>query len=460
MRRLLQRTPQGNQSVRWTSTVTSTPKRGKRRNYLDGDDSGLISPQSSEQEDAFHFLNYNNAVYGKAKSANNKLSLWRRWELKTSIYLLHTRLIHVVYFHYLKAMAFASYLFVGNKIRYFSRTNHASDGVRETDEEDPVYVGKSAIHGRGIFAARDLKRGTRIHFSSVDHAAPGNAGDTNYYIFSKYFLKFSLDFQQDETKLPEMFHYYHPSGNVLQLNLNNNVVDLLLNHSCTPNCASGFSAFFLDHVLNDSALKKERRTFRNPNHYYLTRDVQQGEEITINYSARLAPMTFADRRLFTSGNGKSQRTGRKRALLSGVQDTLSVLFSVSGNKSHNMVCRCGEENCNHFVYKYPEAVLKTIRKRYACTDGETRANDMALLRELIEEHQFDNEFVLLSLLPSSDLLFEYLNSPTTATPRDKNENRFEFYTITKSELIKSYRNAFKVVNEITPQGPAKKEEKW
>ncbi|RNF26342.1 methyltransferase [Trypanosoma conorhini] len=272
-----------------------------------------------------------------------------------------------------------------------------------------LYVGLSPIHSRGLMTTRDLPRGTRII------TEPRRS-----YMDAANFVPLLAD---THVRLPDTWHYTHPSGTLLEL-VTQPLPHHLINHSCDPNVCSGLSREFWPAAAasaNAELLDRIRgfSHFEDPNSFFTTRDVPAGSELTLSYAHRVAP------------------------LFSG-EDPLQKFF---------MLCRCGSPTCRHFVYRPPDDVMRHLTRRPRRWRGGSSSrkgrnhddddDDVASLLRL----GFDDETVLLSLLPSRARLLAYVRTHLAPSRR----------TVAKGRLLASYRHVFKLLNEAAPQRRGERE---
>jgi SET domain-containing protein len=109
-----------------------------------------------------------------------------------------------------------------------------------------IYVKDTQKYGRGIFAARDIKRGERFEISPV-------------IIFSKVEWEKHLK----ETALYNYVFYWGDESEYIAIALG---YGSLFNHSYSPN-----AIFFNNNIENSID-------------FYALRDIKAGEEITVNYN--------------------------------------------------------------------------------------------------------------------------------------------------------------------------------
>ncbi|KEG07441.1 hypothetical protein DQ04_09791010 [Trypanosoma grayi] len=258
---------------------------------------------------------------------------------------------------------------------------------------DCVRVGLSKIHSRGLVASRDIPRGTRII------TEPQRS-----FMDAANFVPLLAD---THTRLPDTWHYTQPSGVLLEL-VTQPQPHHLMNHSCDPNVCAGLSRDFWPAAAAAAAAGSRELLdriehfphFDDPNSFFTTRDVQAGEELTLSYAHRVAPLFHGE-------------------------DPLQKFF---------VVCRCGSGVCRHFVYRPPEAVARHLATRPKCSDA---IEELAQLLRL----GFDDETVMLSLLSSRAPLLAYMRAHLAASRR----------TTTKGELLMCYRHVFKLLNEAAPR---------
>ncbi|ESL07272.1 hypothetical protein TRSC58_05041 [Trypanosoma rangeli SC58] len=271
-------------------------------------------------------------------------------------------------------------------------------GILHGKALDCLCVGPSPIHNRGLMTTRDLPRGTRII------TEPQRS-----YMDAANFVPLLAD---THARLPDTWHYTHPSGMLLEL-VTQPLPHHLMNHSCDPNVCSGLSHGFWPAAAvssNAELLDRIQRFphFEDPNSFFTTRDVPAGSELTLSYAHRVAP------------------------LFSG-ENPLQKFF---------ILCRCGSPMCRHFVYRPSDDVMRYLSDRArlwrgGCSRrGGGDEDDVASLLRL----GFDDETVLLSLLPSRAQLLAYMRTHLASSRR----------TAAKSGMLACYRHVFKLLNEAAP----------
>ena len=106
----------------------------------------------------------------------------------------------------------------------------------------PLWVGKSCIHGKGLFTAQHIKRGTRI-IQYIGEKIPREEGEKRLAQGNDYIFRFNDSWDIDGKILWNKARY--------------------INHSCNPNCTI--------HITTRSIW------------IVALRDIQAGEELTFNY---------------------------------------------------------------------------------------------------------------------------------------------------------------------------------
>lgn len=345
-----------------------------------------------------------------------------------------------------------------------------------------LYIGQSRIHSRGLFTRVALRKGTRIL------AEPHRS-----LLLGPHFLTLLADTHE---KLPDTWHYTQPTGSVVEL-VTQAQPHHLMNHSCNANVCSGLSRVFWPAAMLTAQRTpdprrqqqqrqqsgQEERTpvpvdvherltqwscFADANSFFVTRDVAAGEELTLDYSTRMAPL-FA---------GETRHGVRAQGWL---------------------LCRCGQPCCRHYVYRTsPEAatflqslrqhsrhskkssaatargnrgtqstppslqprqqqhdddddvLMGGVRGSAAAVDLQDPLHVMARLLEL----GFDDELVLLSYAgqPADVVAYVYGQPlPSFAADGavpigiDATQRR-----VSKRELLLSYRHVFHLLNEAAP----------
>ncbi|KAI5688906.1 hypothetical protein MNV84_01577 [Leishmania braziliensis] len=376
---------------------------------------------------------------------------------------------------------------------------------------DCLYIGNSPIHSRGLFTARALPRGTRII------AEPRRS-----LLLAPHFATLLADTHE---KLPDTWHYTQPTGCIVEL-VTQAQPHHLMNHSCAANVCSGLSHTFWEAATiagkwqqqrlsrssstagggnertevphsnakgggirsdteNRSSLSspssfvtqshsadwRERLTlwshFADANSFFVTRDIAAGEELTLDYSTRMAPL-YA---------GELARALQSRSWL---------------------LCRCGQPFCRHYVYRPTPEVISFLRALHTGRCGQERSaqppgqqsaprmpdcaappstmdvcDPLHVMAKLLELG-FDDELVLLSYAASSADVVAYLygqplpslQRPSLTQPRASFARRslssasalsavqegidVEVRRVSKRQLLAEYRYVFRILNEAVP----------
>lgn len=346
--------------------------------------------------------------------------------------------------------------------------NSGSSALLRAHSLECLYIGRSDIHSRGLFTNKALPKGTRII------AEPHRS-----LLLAPHFLTLLADTHE---KLPDTWHYTQPTGCVMEL-VTQAQPHHIMNHSCRANVCSGLSHTFWEaaslaargspasHAAQlssrensvrgvASALSLEERLtqwphFADANSFFLTRDVDAGEELTLDYSKRMAPLY----------EGESRQGVRAQGWL---------------------LCRCGESCCRHYVYRHaPEAAAflhrlhaQHHRRRVSrrggvppsplhasselTTDVEASGSavdvqDPLHIAARLLELGFDDELVLLTYAARPADVVAYLyGEPLPSFSRGGAAQvgiRTERRRVSKHDLIMSYRHVFRLLNEAVPQSP-------
>lgn len=250
-------------------------------------------------------------------------------------------------------------------------------------------VGLSPIHNRGIFALQDIPKGTLI-------LSPRR---TQFLDPISYIVVNGRDMVQQM----KWEHYSHHTGAMFTPPTNASAIHLV-NHSCDPNMRSGFrfkhARPYADYAISDpqSTDRNEVPVIRyqedpgdvagefvvDPHAYVAKRDIKRGEELTIDYGARVAPAY----------------PGELGGAIGGPTD------------GPTYACRCGAAGCRGVLLKGAESW------QFCLTHNQRRAIAEDLIkRKLDADDEFhDYEFVRRGLLrnrqPLIDLMFGPLCHPT------------------------------------------------
>jgi uncharacterized protein len=106
----------------------------------------------------------------------------------------------------------------------------------------PIAVQESGVHGRGVYAARFIRQGTRV----IEYTGE----------------RVSWEAAPDEDDDPHTFNFGLENGDVINPEVGGNEARWI-NHSCDPNC---------------EAVEEDDRIF-----IYAMRDIQLGEELLYDY---------------------------------------------------------------------------------------------------------------------------------------------------------------------------------
>lgn len=120
--------------------------------------------------------------------------------------------------------------------------------------ENKIIVKKSKIHGKGVFATKNLKKGTKI-IEYIGEKIPKEEGDRRAAVSLKNSKK---DPNAGATYIFELNKKYDIDGNVSKNKAR------FINHSCSPNCKI---EIIKDHIWIISK-----------------RNIKKGEELNYNYS--------------------------------------------------------------------------------------------------------------------------------------------------------------------------------
>lgn len=454
------------------SATTAAPRRSKRRTYADADavySSGCSSGSSdshntaarTQQASPPYPLRKDTQQPTAAPSrglASLGMRVRQRWQTAL-LGALHTPYLGPVAVRVLEKSAYAAYVKGG--VTLFTRRRvgppikpeaaggrsemaaagpatfsappqpapTTSDGLLHAHALDCLYIGQSPIHSRGLFTSKALPRGTRVI------SAPRRS-----LLLAPDFLKLLADTHE---KLPDTWYYTQPTGSVVEL-VTQAQPHHLLNHSCQPNVCSGLSpclwaaAALADGVPRQHATRTpqaswtERLTrwphFADANSFFVTRDVAAGEELTLDYSTRMAPMYAGER----------ARAWQARNWLT---------------------CRCGQPGCRYYVYRPSADVADYVRAlrsaRLAATQQRRAHEPLQVIAELMALG-FDDELVLLSYGGRCADVVAYVHGrplPSLSQPGTPLSSGIdvEVRRCTKSALLMNYRHVFHLLNETVPR---------
>lgn len=280
-----------------------------------------------------------------------------------------------------------------------------------------IYVGRSSIHGRGLFTTHPIPRGTRV-FTAACRA----------FVTASTFTRYFVDVHN---RLPDIQHYTHPSGLLMELLIAPSPHHLL-NHSCSANLCAGLSRALWPAARASGCLQLNMRMtqwegFHDANSLFATRDIEAGEELFLNYSARTM--------------------------------TPSTAWRASANVwGGDAMCRCGQSDCRRYLYAPPPAAVNTRK-----TSQQTALDVAAALLKA----GYDDEMTILAHLPSVQPLVNYLlpsadhailldSSPVISASDDLTDATYDYPPMVrrrwgKGVLLMSYRQILRTLNSIAPQ---------
>jgi hypothetical protein len=276
-------------------------------------------------------------------------------------------------------------------------------------------LGLSPIHGRGLFALNDIPKGTLV------------ISPRRTRVFDA--VSYTLLVGRDVILQAKYGHYAHHTGGMFVPPMDATPQNIV-NHSCTPNLRAGFrfaperkAAEYIAEAdenqidrdgnvvarYREDPMDVNRRVTLDPHALVASRDIKRGEELTIDYAARVAPSYPGE--------------------LGGV---------VGGPSATTYVCRCGSAYCRGVLQKGAEAW------RFYRTNDQRRAaiEDMQKRHLATDEEFHDDEFVRASLSIGRDklidLLYGPLCSPTTYRARVHNihlacDNAISFLNAVEAE---------------------------
>lgn len=438
------------------------------------------------------------------------------------------------------------------------KDNAAWVAMRESVRQaNALYVGRSAIHGRGIFTAVALPKGTRLPLSGW-WSPSSSSSPAVFHPLPRCFLpspSHTLLFSDTYDRLPDTLHYTHPTGKLLEVLFSQGDTALpshaavssgpasfergghclshvFLNHSCEASVCSGLSkCFWAAALAADSAVPqgapkegtppsphpprvdgmtpaadssspsssfigplswatkmREFSGFEDANAFFTTRDIRAHEELTIDYGCRMAPLYASRRRQYGRRWQKNGVPRRKASYGSSSGEISPTSFTL---------CRCGSPSCRYRLYQPPPPLphewSAALRHRLSHlspsvasgvpTFGEafpsslplpqmpqhgaetrmgrftpwTPTEDFCAAVELLARG-YDDECTLLSLLPTSTSLLQYLSGKTlsalhcpllsSVAPPPPSLMKAKY---SKSDFLLSYRYLFHGLNTLAPE---------
>lgn len=496
-----------------SDSITPKVRGRRRRNYADEDEllhSGLPTHSSSEISD--HPDSSMGTQQFQSSSLENSTNVASEiffknhvppkssgpgWMSRFLLRCLWAPYAGFVVSKLLEWVAFSFYL--SGKLSFYYRhsppppvtpTGAAEKAPSAPSVSSCLYLGSSPIHGRGIFTRVALPRGTRLPLSLSIGISPTQLSAPRCIVPGHTYL---LLFSDTYEKLPDTLHYTHPTGRLLEVVMSRGAVHsmaphlggeqnspsqsfshVMLNHSCEANVCSGLSSVFwpaalaADKITGEKTWEERIRGFDgfgDPNAFFLSRDVAAGEELTIDYGCRIAP-------LYATGDARHSFLFGKYSRL--LQKNAKTASSAGHSSMPITLCRCRSPSCRRHLYQPPQPLRST-------PSGTSTKNDFDWATELFARG-YDDECTILSLLPTPKPLFAYLSGEpisSFSTSHDHNSHNTKSSShnantlndhkdsllrgfsrlpppmtvqrYKKSTFLQAYRQLFTYLNEIAPK---------
>jgi hypothetical protein len=335
-----------------------------------------------------------------------------------------------------------------------------------------LYIGRSGIHGRGVFTREPLAKGTRILTIPQMNFMDG--------------VQYLLCLADTHQRIPGTLHYTLPTGRIRELVLR---VDAhhLMNHGCSPNVCTGLSRrwWWLDNTAAVEAstelatqatmvqvLEERMRSFDHfddPNSFFVSRDVKEGEELTLDYHGRFGYSTLPLSSLpvsTTRGDDDtvSSRGERQQPKHFGRRGFLKwIPWSLVDRCSDGDVatpCNCGAATCRGFIFPDPELRVRPQPTPRAVFEHSTASVCVRGDQPRSSSYQIDvDEITMVCLLDQPGSVARYL-SDSLRMRRDgcamhdvdeaHPQPQWTATTMQKRALVKEYRHVFEHLNALEP----------
>jgi hypothetical protein len=313
-----------------------------------------------------------------------------------------------------------------------------------------LYIGRSAIHGRGVMTRTAIKKGTRI--ITVPELSYMDA------------VQFLIGCSDTHKRLPGTLHYSLPTGRFREF-IQGAHAHHFMNHSCRSNVCTGLSSQWWWEATNDGAvggmvgvMEERMRTFPHfddPNSFFTSRDVEAGEELTLDYYGRFGHVTHprsATSSNAASSNPLSQSQPARGTTRAGVNWLLSMMKSAASRDSSASDdsgtvlndCHCGQPRCRGDIFPRTPVMLPQRTARDVYTHAEYCVGSE---RELIDL----DESMLVSTLRAPSAVTSYISSNLHATHDETSRRcRWKRQTSSKKSLLVNYRHVFQELNLLEP----------
>jgi hypothetical protein len=313
-----------------------------------------------------------------------------------------------------------------------------------------LYIGRSAIHGRGVMTRTAIKKGTRI--ITVPELSFMDA------------VQFLIGCSDTHKRLPGTLHYSLPTGRFREF-IQGAHAHHFMNHSCRSNVCTGLSSQWWWEATNEGAgggmvgvMEERMRTFPHfddPNSFFTSRDVEAGEELTLDYYGRFGHVTHPRRAASAnaeSSNPLAQRESARGTARVGGNWLLSMMKSAASRDSTTSDdigtvlndCRCGQPQCRGDIFPRTPVMLpqRTVRDVYS--QAEYCVGSEKVLIDL-------DESMLVSTLRAPSAVTSYISSNLHATHDETSRRcRWKRQTSSKRSLLVNYRHVFQELNLLEP----------
>ncbi|CUG91551.1 ornithine decarboxylase, putative [Bodo saltans] len=339
-----------------------------------------------------------------------------------------------------------------------------------------VYIGRSAIHDRGVFTRTFLKKGTRIITVPEISFMDG--------------VQFLFGCSDTHSRLPGTLHYTLPTGRFREF-IQGAHAHHFMNHSCASNVCTGLSRQWWWPLHPNSTtgggsgmvdvMEERMRTFDHfddPNSFFAARDIEAGEELTLDYYGRFGYVTHPPTTTLSSGGDgvggvrdddtapspqQSHTSGAWRWLSSMMRSAASQESYETGGNGPLRDCRCGQPQCRGDIFPLSPVMApqQTSRDVYASALFQNSATqdrvpidvDEAMLVSMLRPPNTLASFIAENLhASSSDHRRWEISGATTTTSGDTlNRCRWRCQTSSKTSLLLSYRHVFQELNLLEPE---------
>lgn len=334
-----------------------------------------------------------------------------------------------------------------------------------------LYIGRSLVHGRGVFTRTRFRKGERLITVPEMWFIDG--------------VQFLFTCAGTHAKVPGTLHYTLPTGRLREFVLGSRAHHLL-NHSCAANVCTGLSRRWWWEGSRGSttatttsppslldAVEERMATFAHfddPNSFFAARDIEAGEELTLDYHGRFGyvtrPLRARTAATTLSAHEGSSGGGALRWMASIAKPRNGGAFEAAGDDDdatsvgHVIDCRCGQPSCRGGILPVapvclpqasPLEVFKNVSAASTISSSSGGASSPLVdLDELTMISMLNDPFAVTNHIEEClKPLRRGLQLPTSAE-LEAEGSRWKSHTSNKTTILTNYRHAFKTLDAVEP----------